>query len=425
MEVFKEVIKQGKSAFHVVNYGKERLRQAGFVELEYGSSWKVEAGGRYMLSPFPSMLVSIAVGTGIEAKPALRLAAAHTDSPCLKLKANPEMPGSYYIRANVEPYGGMLKSTWFDRPLGIAGKVMLRGRDAFHPETRLIHSERPVCVIPSLAPHLSRGGEKTEINVQQELIPIFGIGQEEDFLYTFLKEQFQLLREDVLDFDLYLYNPEEPEQVGLKGEFLSAPRIDNLASVAALLEAMEDMEQKEPAGIAVAVMYDNEEIGSRSKQGADTVLLAQLLNRFGRALKYNEDTWQELLANAFLLSMDGAQGHHPNYPDKSDPTNQVCLGSGIVIKTSASQRYLSDSKASAIIKELCRLEQVPCQQQVNRSGMPGGQTLGPIVSSYLPVLGADVGIPMLAMHSARELAAVEDYNNLCKLAKAYFQYKSE
>lgn len=425
MERFKEIIKQGKSAFHVVHYGKERLSRAGFTELEYGSRWKVEWGGRYMLSPFPSMLIAIAVGTEGEGKPDLRLAAAHTDSPCLKLKANPEMPGSYYIRGNVEPYGGMLKSTWFDRPLGIAGKVMLRGRDAFHPETKLIHSERPVCVIPSLAPHLNRGSEKAEINVQQELIPIFGIGQEKDFLYAFLEEQFQLLREDVLDFDLYLYNPQEPEQIGLKEVFLSAPRIDNLASVSALLEAMEDMQEKEPSGIAVAVMYDNEEIGSRSKQGADTVLLAQLLNRFGRALNCDEDTWQELLTTAFLLSVDGAQGHHPNYPDKSDPTNQVCLGSGIVIKTSASQRYLSDSKASAIIKELCRLEQIPCQQQVNRSGMPGGQTLGPILSSYLPVLGADVGIPMLAMHSACELAAVEDYHNLCKLAKAYFQYKTE
>lgn len=425
MEVFKEIIKQGKSAFHVAEYGKNRLIQAGFQELEYESGWNVRQGGRYVLTPFPSMLLAISIGTWETGRPDIRLAAAHTDSPCLKLKANPEMPGNYYIRANVEPYGGMLKTTWFDRPLGIAGKVMLRGRDAFHPETALIHSDTPVCVIPSLAPHLSRGGEKAEMNVQQELIPIFGIGQEQDFLYTFLEKQFGLTREEILDFDLYLYNPDEPETVGINGEFLSAPRIDNLASVAALIESMEAMEANTVSGIAVAAMFDNEEIGSRSKQGADSVLLLQLLNRLGRALGYTEDTWQEILTGAFLLSMDGAQGHHPNYPDKSDPTNQVYPGKGIVIKTSASQRYVSDSKASAIIKELCRQEQIPYQQQVNRSGMPGGQTLGPIVSSYLPVLGADVGIAMLAMHSAKELAAQADYDSLCKLAKAYYQYQTE
>jgi len=418
MEVFKKIIKEGKSAFHVVKYSRERLQAAGFTELEYGKRLQVEQGGCYMISPFPSMLIAISVGTW-EEKPDLRLAVAHTDSPCLKLKANPEMPGSYYIRGNVEPYGGMLKTTWFDRPLRIAGKVILRGTDAFHPRTRLIHSTQPVCVIPSLAPHLSRGSDKPEINVQQEMIPIFGLGEETDFLYTYLNREFDICREEVLDFDLYLYNPDEPEIVGLQEEFLCAPRIDNLASVSALIETMESMKEAEHSTIAVAAMYDNEEIGSRSKQGADSVLLAQLLDRLGEALRIDPDDWRETMAKSFLLSMDGAQGHHPNYPDKSDPTNQVLLGKGVVIKTSASQRYLSDSEASAVIKELCRIGQIPCQQQVNRSGMPGGQTLGPIAASYLPVLGADVGIPMLAMHSARELAACEDYRSLCKLAYTY------
>ena len=418
MEVFKKIIKEGKSAFYVVKYSRERLQAAGFTELEYGKRLQVEQGGCYMISPFPSMLIAISVGTW-EEKPDLRVAVAHTDSPCLKLKANPEMPGSYYIRGNVEPYGGMLKTTWFDRPLGIAGKVILRGTDAFHPRTRLIHSTQPVCVIPSLAPHLSRGSDKPEINVQQEMIPIFGLGEETDFLYTYLNREFDICREEVLDFDLYLYNPDEPEIVGLQEEFLCAPRIDNLASVSALIETMESMKEAEHSTIAVAAMYDNEEIGSRSKQGADSVLLARLLDRLGEALRIDPDDWRETMAKSFLLSMDGAQGHHPNYPDKSDPTNQVLLGKGVVIKTSASQRYLSDSEASAVIKELCRIGQIPYQQQVNRSGMPGGQTLGPIAASYLPVLGADVGIPMLAMHSARELAACEDYRSLCKLAYTY------
>lgn len=169
-------------------------------------------------------------------------------------------------------------------------------------------------------------------------------------------------------------------------------------------------------------MFDNEEIGSRSKQGADSILLQQVLQKLGQALGIKESVWNDRIAKGFLLSMDGAQGYHPNYPDKSDPTNPVYLGQGPVIKTSASQRYLSDSQASAIVKALCQYANVPWQQQVNRSGMPGGQTLGPILSSYLPMLGADVGIPMLAMHSARELAAYEDYRGLVELTKAFYQY---
>lgn len=421
METFKEIIEKGATAFHVVAYGKERLLAAGFTELEYGKSWEIEQGKNYLITPFPSMLIAVSVGTW-EEKPDIRIATAHTDSPCLKIKANPDLPGEYYVRANVEPYGGLLKTTWFDRPLGIAGKVVVRGADAFHPQTRLIQSKQAVCVIPSLAPHLTKAGEKTEMNVQQELIPVLGMEKSKDFLKDYLNQEFGIVPEELLDFDLYLYNMDAPELVGLKQEMICAPRIDNLASVAALVEAMEALAGEEHRNIAVAAMFDNEEIGSRSKQGADSVLLPQIMEKLGTALGVSVTEWRDWLAKGFLLSMDGAQGHHPNYPEKSDPGNRVSLGKGVVIKTSASQRYLSDSEASAVIKELCRIADIPCQQQVNRSGMPGGQTLGPILAAVLPMQGADVGIPMLAMHSARELAACEDYYNLQELAKVYYRY---
>lgn len=426
IETFKEIIERGTSAFHVVAHCKERLLKAGFQELEYGTSWEVEAGNNYLLTPFPSMLIAVSIGQEYKkVSPNIRIATAHTDSPCLKIKANPKLPGNYYVRGNVEPYGGLLKSMWFDRPLGIAGKVVLKGTDAFHPQVRFIESKQAVCVIPSLAPHLTKGGEKTEMNIQQEMMPIFGLQESEDFLKEYLEQEFGILSEELLDYDLYLYNMDAPELVGLHQEMICAPRIDNLASVSALVEAMEDLSGQVHSNIAVAAMFDNEEIGSRSKQGADSVLLPQVMEKLGVSLGIDTTEWRDALAKGFLLSMDGAQGHHPNYPEKSDPTNQVPLGKGVVIKTSASQRYLSDSEASAVIKELCRIGGIPCQQQVNRSGMPGGQTLGPILAAVLPMQGADVGIPMLAMHSARELAACEDYRSLKELAKIYYQYGCE
>ncbi|MDD6331919.1 MAG: M18 family aminopeptidase [Clostridium sp.] len=424
MEAFKEVIQQGITAFHVVEHGKKRLKQAGYQELEYGTDWSHLKAGDYYTVPYPSMLIAFHIGAD-EQQEGVRIAMAHTDSPCFKVKANPNMPGKYYVRANVEPYGGLLKTTWFDRPLGVAGKVILRGKDAFHPESRLVRSEAAVAVIPSLAPHLARGSEKSEIDVQQELIPIIGLGETEDLLRDILWRPNGIEEAHILDYDLYLYNMDQPEEIGANRELISAPRIDNLASVAALLSAMEQLAKNADAGIAVAAMFDNEEIGSRSKQGADSVLLVQILNKLGAGLGYESLAWQDRLSRGFLLSMDGAQGHHPNYPDKSDPTNQVYPGQGIVIKTSASQRYLSDSEASAVVKELCGQAEIAWQQQVNRSGMPGGQTLGPIASSYLPILGADIGIPMLAMHSSRELAAVADYKRLEQFAYTYYSYENK
>lgn len=431
MEALTRVIEQGVTPFHVVDYVKQELLQCRFHELTYGEEWQVEQESQYVLTPYPSMLIAISIGA-LKDKPALRLAAAHTDSPCLKIKSNPELPGKHYICMNVEPYGGLLKRTWFDRPLGIAGKVVLRGKDVFHPQIRYIKSEQPVCIIPSLAPHLAKEPEQKEMNVQRELIPIAGLNclqnkeeateSDKDFLMLYLEQAWQINREELLDYDLYLYNPEQPEAVGMNREFISAPRIDNLASVAALMEALQAMEVHSHANIAVAAMFDNEEVGSRSKQGADSILLWQVLQKMGMALGMKDTVWNDIVATGFFLSMDGAQGYHPNYPDKSDPTNPVFLGKGPVIKTSASQRYLSDSQSSAIVKSLCQYAGVPYQQQVNRSGMPGGQTLGPILSSYLPMPGADVGIPMLAMHSARELAAYEDYRGLVGLAKAFYQY---
>lgn len=409
MDTLKNVICEGVSPFHVVRHVKEQLLQCGFEALDIAGDWHVEENHSYIITPYPSMLVAVSVGS-LKESSVLRMATAHTDSPCLKIKSNPKLEGKHCLRLNVEPYGGLIKCSWFDRPLGVAGKLVLEGMDAFHPEARYVSSGKGICTIPSLAPHLDKD-KKPEMDIQKEMMPVFGLGTA-DFSHV----------DGLLDYDLYLYNPEQPEVIGIAKGLISSPRLDNLASVAALMEAMKGIVDVTHNNILAAVMFDNEEIGSRSKQGADSMLLLHILEQLAGRLGLNNGEWLKMLTNGFLLSMDGAQGFHPNYSEKSDPTNPVYLGEGIVIKTSATQRYVTDSEASAVIKKLCQEADISWQQQVNRSGMPGGQTLGPITSSYFPMLGADVGIPMLAMHSARELAACEDYEGLRRLAEIFYRY---
>lgn len=421
------LLEEGRSPFQVVEFGRKYLKNAGFVEIDYRKKFTVKPAGSYCVSPYPSVLFAFHIGKDVTAKTMeedvkVKIAMAHTDFPCFKIKSKPEYVTKKYLQANVEPYGGMIRSSWFDRPLGIAGKVVLASENIYAPRTVLFDSNRPVFIIPSLAPHMDRDGNKSrEYDMQQEMQPITGMLNEqcnkEGFLVEYLAKELDVSTQAILSFDLFLYNTDKPEMIGMGEEFISAPRLDNLSSVAALLEAAEGADEK---SISVIALFDNEEIGSRSKQGADSQLLPIILKKIADALGVEEVTLSDCLARGFLLSVDGAHALHPNYAAKSDVTNEVFLGSGVVIKTSASQRYLSDSEATAVLKQLCHQNQIKYQVQVNRSGMPGGQTLGPIAASYLPMQGADLGMPMLAMHSARELADGDDYKELVKLMKAFF-----
>lgn len=419
-----ELLEQGTSPYHAAEWSRNYLREAGFVKLDFGKPFAVAEGGRYYVSPYPSCVFAFTVGKHFAAacrenSSQVRLAMAHTDSPCFKIKSKPDYTTKGYLQMNVEPYGGMIKSSWFDRPLGIAGKVVLKSENVFAPETVLFDSKEPLVIIPSLAPHMDKEvNQKRPYDMQTEFMPIVGMAGEEDakeaFPGDYLAEQLGVEKEELLAYDLYLYNCEKPEKIGQKKELLSAPRIDNLASVAALSEAVcKDCGENT---LSVIACMDHEEIGSRSKQGADSMLLSVVLEKIGEGIGV---PLRDALLRGFLLSVDGAHALHPNYTTKSDPTNEVLLGKGPVIKTSASQRYLSDSESTAVLRQLCEQKDIPYQLQVNRSGMPGGQTLGPLVSSYLPMPGADVGIPMLAMHSARELAAGEDYVQLVRLLEEF------
>lgn len=416
MERLQHFLAQGKTQFHVVSLAKSYLHTHGFLELTGKDDLSVLPAGKYYLSPFSSVIIPFVKGDSIRR---VRIAAAHTDFPMLKVKPNPDIRKHGYLQLNVEPYGGLIKETWFDRPLGIAGKIVCRSAEIFRPEVRLFDSETPVGIIPNLAPHLKRGAKETELDVQKELIPIIDMQhadvaeKDSDSAWlSYLAGKLDVSPDDILDYDLYLYICGEPTALGLQQDLLCSPRIDNISSVCAILEALTHAEPGDT--LMLGALFDNEEIGSRSKQGADSTLLTDVL----RCL--TQQTALSLSEDGFYLSVDVAHATHPNYSEKSDITNPVVLGRGVAIKTSAGQRYVSDSEAGACVLELCKRHGISIQKTVNRSGMPGGQTLGPILSSYLPMRACDIGIPVLAMHSAGELMHRSDYNALCTLLSEFF-----
>lgn len=422
---------QGITQYHAAQFVSRQLADAGFVRLAFDEPFQITGGGRYYVMPYESVIFAFMVGEIIR-DGSMHVACAHTDFPELKLKSHPQMICAgrrSMVQVNVEPYGGMLKRTWFDRPLGLAGKVLIKTEDPYAPKQMLFDSQEPWMILPSLAPHMDRDIEKKELDVQKEMIPVCLAGMntpcDEDMLMKAIADKMGITASDILDYDLYLYNKEPACYVGIDGRMLSSARIDNLASVAALTEGLivaSGQEETAPktADVNLIALFDNEEIGSRSKQGADSMLFSWITEKIYENPLFQNVNYKNAMAKSMMLSVDGAHALHPNYKEKTDPTNPVYLGGGIVLKTSASQRYVTDSRACAIVTALCDKYDIPVQKQVNRSGMPGGQTLGPIASSYLPLLAADMGIPMLAMHSARELCHESDYEALRQLMKVWF-----
>lgn len=428
MKTLLRFLQNGKTQFHVAALAKEFLDAHNFTQVSDRENLAELAAGRYYLAPFSSIVIPFVKGTQ---STQVRIACAHTDFPMLKVKSNPELKKQGYLQINVEPYGGLIKETWFDRPLGLAGKVICKSDSIFHPEIKLFDSEKPVAIIPNLAPHLKRGSKEGELDVQKELIPIVDMAVSMDgssnqsdgqtqqknpdshFLLSYVAEKLNVHPEDVLDFDLYLYICDAPTTVGINDALVTSPRIDNISSVCAILEGLADSAPSDT--LCIGALFDNEEIGSRSKQGADSMLLSDIVNRL------TADSHLSLIEDGFYLSVDVAHATHPNYSEKADITNTVLLGKGAVLKSSASQRYVCDSEAGACIIDLCNANHIALQRTVNRSGMPGGQTLGPIVSSYLPMRACDIGIPVLAMHSASELMHKDDYAALAALITAFYR----
>ncbi len=413
-----ELLEQGVTASHVISYLKEDLIAGGFKELSLEETWELEEHGKYYVNLYGSNCIAFVVGA-MKKMPSFRIAMAHSDYPNFQIKPEPLMRGKHMARFNVEIYGGMYQKSWLDRPLGVAGRVVVKGEQAFSPKVLLYNSKRPLCIIPSLAIHMERElNQKGALDTAKELVPVAALTGDMDLLDE-VADSLQITKEEILDYDLYLYNMDKPVIVGLDDAMVSAPRLDNLTSVGAILSGIK--KAAVPEGVVdLLVVFDNEEVGSRSKQGADSELLPMVVRRIGQALTGGNFELSKVLESSFLLSVDVAHGYHPNYEEKSDVTSKAYLGSGFSLKRSVGQKYGTMAETSAVIKHLCEKEQIPYTIAINKTGIPGGSTLGPIVTVHLPFPCADIGVPILAMHSATELAATADYDALKQVIQAFY-----
>lgn len=417
-------IPHATSPFHVVEKSIEQLDGAGFQALDFTSPWNLKCGQSYYTKPYGTTLFAFTLCENFSADTRFRIAAAHTDHPGFRIKANADLIEKNYLKLNTEAYGGVILNTWLDRPLSIAGKVSLKSNDIFHPKTVLVDMKKPLLTIPNLAIHMNREINKgIALNKQTDMSPIFAMLEEsleqEHYFLNYLAAYLNVERSEILDFDLYIYNLEDGCFLGRKEDFISAPRLDNITSVFALLEGMLSPHPLEK-DISLIALYDNEEIGSRSKQGADSMLTNILLHKIYTSLGETQTTLYEAIMKSLLLSVDVSHAFHPNYAAKNDPTNVASLNQGVVLKIDSTQKYATDTEAIAIVQQLCQAYEIPHQKFANRSDMTSGSTLGSIASAWLPMKTVDLGIPLLAMHSAREMMGVEDQHALHQLIHAFF-----
>lgn len=416
-------LKASVSPYHCILESASQLRDGGFEELKLGEEWTLVKGKSYYAEVFDSSLIAFAIGSSLAEVPLLRIAAAHTDWPCLKLKPSPEVSTNNYGKLNIEIYGGPIYSTWLDRPLSMAGKVCVAGDDPFKPVTKFVDMKRPLVIVPNLAIHMNREvNDGVKLNAQVDMLPIITMLtrelEHEEYFLKLLAREAGCEPGDILDYDINLYNLDGCAPVGLNEEFYSAPRLDNITSVQACLTGI--LEGKRENGINMIALYDNEEVGSRTKQGALSAVTERVLEKIYLSLGYSREEYLNGILNGFLLSMDVAHALHPNHVERCDIKNQILLGDGVALKLAASQAYATDAAAVSVIEDICRTYDIPYKKFSNRSDMRGGSTLGALSSSLLSMKAVDAGVPMLAMHSARELMGSKDQAALVALVSKFF-----
>lgn len=400
------------SACHGVKATQKILNENGFIEIKESDKWDLKAKGKYYVVKNDSALIAFEIGSGNIEETGLRLIGAHTDVPGFRIKPNPQMISEgKYIKLNTEVYGGPILHTWFDRPLSIAGKVSLRGKSPLKPETRLVNINKPLLIIPSLAIHMNREvNEGFKINKQVDTIPLLGLINEklekEDYLMNLLADELKVNKEDILNFELGLYEYEKGMLIGMNEELISSGRFDDLWMVYAGIRALIDSSENEATKVMICI--DNEEIGSLTAEGANSTLLNNILERIAIGLGKNKEEYYRALANSIMISADLAHAVHPNLGSKHDPTNRPILEGGPVLKIAASGSYSTDSFNGAIFAGVCESAGVPFQKFVNRSDVRGGTTIGPVTAANLTIPVIDMGAPVLGMHSIRELASVKD-----------------
>ena len=400
--------------FLAVKTIKEVLIASGYREIKASDPLGVvKAGDKLFVTKNDSSLYAIHVGTETMAEVGFKMICAHCDSPTFRIKPNAEIAyEGGLVKLNTELYGGAILSTWLDRPLSLAGRVILRGDDALSPVTRLLHVKRALLTIPNLAIHFNRQvNDGVMLSKQKDMLPILGFGMGESKSGSYIKdiicEELDCEAGEVLDYDLYLYDTTPASRVGMNGEFVQSGRLDDLSMVHAGLEALTATGTGRTTN--VLAVFDNEETGSATKQGAGSPFLASILERIVTAQGGSREDFYRAIDKAFMISADNAHGWHPNYPEKMDLSNHPVMGGGPVIKYNASQKYVSDALSAAVFMEICRKAGVPCQKFVNHSDVAGGSTLGNILSGSIPLRGVDMGNAIWAMHSARETGSIADH----------------
>ena len=402
--------------FHAVSTMSAMLEKAGFSALSETEQWSLEAGGKYFVTRNGSSIIAFTVGTESMAETGIRMAGAHTDSPCLMVKPQPELLRNQYFQLGVEVYGGALLNPWFDRDLSIAGRLVYRDSSG-QLKQKLVNFEKPVAMIPSLAIHLDREANAGRtINAQTDIPPILMQSKEKLEFNQLLAERFLAEGEQVMDYELCLYDVQQAATLGLNSEFLASARLDNLLSCFVATKALIEADSQ---STSLIVCNDHEEVGSVSSIGADGPFLESVVERL---CQYDNQLANRVgvLANSLLISCDNAHAVHPNYPAKHDQGHSPLLNGGPVIKVNVKQRYATNGVTASLFKQMCEATDVPVQTFVSRSDLGCGSTIGPMTSAKLGVPTLDVGIPQLAMHSCREVTGTADPQRLTRVLTHFF-----
>lgn len=420
-----QFINESPTNYHAILQVKKQLTENGFKQLFSGEAWHIERGGKYFVTKNHSSLFAFVPGKGDIAENGFKFICAHSDSPTFRIKPSAEMiVEGRYLKLNTEVYGGPILYTWFDRPLSMAGRVLLKSDNPLKPAIQFVNFKRPLLIIPHLAIHFNRtiNEQGNPLSKQKDMLPVLGMINEhfekDNFLLNLIAEEMQIDPEHILDFDLTLYDFEKGCFTGLGDEFISCGKLDDLAMVHAGMKAL--LQSQDCNKTKVLAIFDNEEVGSGTKQGAGSPILRTIIERIVSGLGGKTEDLYRAIHNSFMISADMAHALHPNYPEKHDPTNHPLMNGGPVIKLNANQKYMTDGDSAAVFATVCRMAGVPCQTFVNHSDMAGGSTLGNILLSQMELRGVDIGNPMWAMHSVRETAGTQDHDYIIKAFTTFY-----
>lgn len=423
INAFISLLEKSVSPYHAADEAMRLLADEGFIALNQSGNWQLERGKNYYVKCFGTMLIAFHVGDQYTPGDGFRLAACHTDWPCYYIKPAPEQIAGGCLKLSVEPYGGMIHNTWLDRPLSAAGVVTVKTENVLAPERRLVNFGKSILTIPNLAIHMNRNVNKgVELNPNKDMLPIAATVEREfnkdGWFAKKLAELMDVSVDDILSYDLCLYNAEKPVLVGFDEEFLSSPRLDNITSAFAVLAGI--CECRRDHGITAAVLFDNEEVGSGTKQGANSVTLGMMLEKIADSLGAGRSDYINSLNSGFMLSCDVAHAKHPNHEELSDTCCNAVMNAGVTIKMNYEQHYATEAVGIGIIEGICKKYDIPYQRYMNRPDMRGGGTLGSYAASQLGMSTIDIGVPMLAMHSCRETMGVKDQLAMNALVMRYF-----